>query len=149
MDRAYLVGSFENLIAAIKEELEDFARYLYHYPVDTYKANHIIKTKEREALIEATTDKYTLFAMAIRNRDLDFFAHLQEKYHKTYEEIKNSFQKGEIKQSNLTEWFNKTFEDNIHPTRLFKELKTRDAAIFTNTKPKKGYPHIILPEVEE
>ncbi len=139
LDRAYLVGSFENLIAAIKEELEDFARYLYHYPADAYKANHIIKTKEREALIEATTDKYTLFAMAIINRDLEFFAHLQENYQLTYQEIEKSFKNGKVRRKDLTEWFSKTFEEDAHPKTLLKELKTRDPFFTKATKIKGDY----------
>jgi|GEM_PF-1550852 len=144
----FLVGSYDKLIAAIQEELEDFAKYLYHYPVDAKQANVVMETPEREALIEATTDKFTLFANAIKNKNLDFFAHLNEGAPAIYEEIKKSFSRGRIKQSLLTPWFNKTFDEEVKRTTLLKELRTRDN-VFTKTRDVHGYPHIILDEEDE
>ena len=143
-----MVGSYDRLIAAIHEELEDFAKYLYHYPVDAKWANVVMETPEREALIEATTDKFTLFANAIKNKNLDFFAHLNESHPLTYEEIKKAFSRGRIKQSLLTPWFSKTFDEEIKPKALLKELRTRDN-VFTRIRPYKGIDHIILDEEGE
>ncbi|WP_187647234.1 primase-helicase family protein [Nitrosophilus labii] len=140
----FLVGSYEDLKRRIHQELDDFARLLYHYPVDYEKANIVMNTPEKEALIEATNDKYTLFAHAIKTKNLDFFSHLKDKLSLTYNEIEQSFKRGEIKRSNLKEWYEKTFGEEVHPKTLLRELKTRDI-IFSNTKTIKGDVYIIIP----
>jgi len=123
-------GNYENLKAAIDAELEDFARYLYHYPVDPIKANEAMMTPQKQALIEATNDKFTLFAQAIINKDLNFFAELEDKPIPVYNELRADFAKNRIKKKNLTTYFNLLYDEEIKAKRLMKELKLRFPQIF-------------------
>jgi hypothetical protein len=101
-------GSFENLVANIEKELEDFTRYLYNFEVDKDLANRAINTPEKEAVMHATTPKLTLFYKALKNEDLEYFSPLEEleedsmlpnKERYIYAAIRTSFREHKIKKS--------------------------------------------------
>ena len=114
----------------IHSELEDFARYLYHYEVDAMQANRAIMTPEKRALIQATTDRYTLFANAIVNQDLQFFSTLEDAGSMHYIHLKLDFSKNRIRRNILKEIFNLINEDSISTTKLMKELQLRYPQVF-------------------
>jgi hypothetical protein len=128
-------GDFYNLIDNIKKELEDFARYLYHFEVDRDLANKAINTPEKEAVINATTPKLILFYEALKNKNLEYFSPLEEleedemlpaKTRNLFSEVKTSFVKGMIKKSLLKKVYENLYETKISSQTLYKELRAID-----------------------
>ncbi len=140
------LGTYQALKTQLYKELEDFARYLYHYDVDANLANTAMMTPEKQAIIEATNDKFTLFANALVNRDLEFFAKVEEKSPNRYLDLKADFAKGRIKQPDLHLYFSYVFDEEIKTYRLTKELKLRYPQIFGTPKRNGRERFFILPD---
>lgn len=131
MHRNFLgLRTFDAFRAQIHSELEDFARYLYHYPVDAQRANTALMTPEKQALIEKTNDYYTLFADAIINRNIEYFAPLEDAGMTYLNDLKSDFAKDRIRQNVLRPIFNIIHEQNISTKKLMSELKLRYPSVF-------------------
>ena len=125
-------GSYEALSNALKRELPLFANYLKGYAVDTEWANTALETKEKTALIHATNDKFTMFADAIKKKDLLFFADIEEDSIITYNEIKTNFEKNRICQSRLTHYFKELFDEEVSSKKLMDRLRAINPTLFDN-----------------
>ena len=137
-------GNYEALAKHIKEEIADFAKYLYNYPVDVKKANKPLETPEKRFIIKATSNKYTELYYAVQEKDLSYFEYILEEgeiYRNLFEEIKADFEKNRFKRSNLKKVFNIIYGENISSNKLTKELKVIGNLLY-NTKPIGGQYYI-------
>ena len=141
--------SYEALKDQIKEELADFARYLYNFDIDVNLANTPMDTPEKSAVVGLTTNSYHKFLIALKNKDLEFFDVLLEsediEKNMLYTELKKAFNEGRIKRALITKLFNATFDKNIPSQKLLEELKGIDAEFITNTINPKNVIYILLP----
>ncbi|WP_281951889.1 primase-helicase family protein [Nitrosophilus kaiyonis] len=134
MQKGFLgFGTFDNFKYQIEQELADFAKYLYYYPVDPIKANTAIITPEKQALIEATNDKYTLFVTSLIQKNLKFFEKIEDDKPILYLELKADFEKNRIRKENIKLYFNTVFDENKSTQQIMKELKLRYPQIFNQT----------------
>ena len=120
-------SNYLNFSTAIKNELEDFCLYLKSYKTDNDLANKALDTAEKKALVNATNDKFKMFVDAIINKNLDYFAELEEYDEELYEELKSDFTKDRIKQPNLYRYFIALYDDEKLSSS--KGLMTRLRAI--------------------
>jgi len=118
------------LIRDIELELESFAYYLKNYACDISLYHTALDTPEKRALIDGTTDRFTLFARAITEMDLDYFSELEDGKDKLYERLKNDFEKGRIRQSDIKSIYNYLFDENIPSKTLFAKLRAADPLVF-------------------
>ncbi len=125
-------GSYENLSAAIKKELPYFASYLKQYRVDIEMANTALETQEKTALINATNDKFTMLADAIRKKDMTFFIDLEEDSPILYDEIREDFGKNRICQPKIKVYFKELFDEEITAKKLMDRLRAINPALFDN-----------------
>ena len=102
-------GSYAALEAAIKRDLEDFARYLKNYDVDIELANKALDTPEKSIIINASQDNLNDFHRAIINMDMKYFSELQETNLPLYITINSNFQKGKIDRIDITKSYNTLF----------------------------------------
>jgi hypothetical protein len=141
--------SYEALAIQIKEELADFARYLYNFDIDVDLANTPMDTPEKSAVIGLTTNNYQKFLIALKNKDLEFFDVLLESEdidkQLIYSQLENAFKEGKIKRALITKAFNATFDKDIPPQKLLEELKGIDIEFITNTIKPKNTVYILLP----
>lgn len=126
-------GSYENLSNAIKRELPLFANYLKGYATDIEMANTALETKEKRALIHATNDKFTMFADAIKKKEIDFFLSLEEDSLIMFNEIKEDFEKQRICQPRLRIYFKELFDEDITSKKLMDRLRAINPIVFDDT----------------
>ena len=144
-------GSYETLSEQIKKELPDFARYLYHFDIDTKLANIPMDTPEKRAVTQITNNSFQKFLIALKNRDLDFFDILSDSEEIDdkilFDEVKEAFKNGKIKRNLITKLFNSIFQKNISPQRLLEELKGIDPDLLSNNNliTIRGTKYILLP----
>ncbi|QCT93769.1 hypothetical protein FE773_00820 [Caminibacter mediatlanticus TB-2] len=141
-------GSYNKLKEAILSELDDFAGYLYTYPVNPNIANKPLETPEKQAVINATSTRYREFYEAIKRKDIEFFTPLLElddiNANVLYKELQENFKKGIIKRSELVKVFNYMYDSNLTSHQLKKELAVIDPYFYENVKTIKGNKYIIL-----
>lgn len=120
------------LLGAIKRELNDFALYLKGFQSDFAARNLPLDTPEKRALIENTTDKFTLFVYALKNKDVGYFN--DSKINSTqliY--LKENFQKNRLHKENLARLFNDSHDgEEISSKKLMKILRSIDPLLFND-----------------
>ncbi len=125
-------GGYSALSDAIKTELSLFANYLKSYPIDEELANTALDTKAKAALIHATNDKFTMFADAIKNKDIVFFMELEDDSPLAFEEIKEDFLKDRVSQPRLKFYFKELFNEEVTGKKLVDRLRAIDPILFDN-----------------
>lgn len=125
-------GSYDALIQAIREELEDFAIMLLTYQVDVKKATTVMNTPEKEALVGITTDRFENFLKAIKEKNLEYFIDLQSVPHTSpyYLNLKTSFLENRISRKTLKEVFCAIESEDISTKKLIKRLTALDVNFF-------------------
>jgi len=118
------------LIADMQSELEAFALYLKSYPVDKEMYHTALDTPEKQAMIDGTTDRFTLFARAIVDKDLSYFDVLEEERGSLFEGLKNDFSKDRIRQSSIKPIYDIVFDESIASKTLFAKLRAVEPMLF-------------------
>jgi len=118
------------LLGVIKRELNDFALYLKGYQSDFTARNLPLDTPEKRALIENTTDKFTLFVYALKNKEIGYFG--DSKINSTqllY--LKENFQKSRVHKEGIARLFNDSHDgEEISAKKLMKILRSIDPLLF-------------------
>ena len=122
------------LIEDIQSELEFFAYYLRTYDCDEKLYHTALDTPEKQAMIEGTTDRFTLFVRAIANKDLDYFSILEEEQNHLYNNLVGDFKKNRIRQSDIKPIFEAIFEEDIPSKTLFKNLRAVEPLLFPSDR---------------
>ena len=122
--------TYDNFSKLIKEELEDFCKYLKSYKVNVSLANKALDTAEKRALINSTNDKFKLFTNAIKNKDINYFNELEEENIHLYNCLVSDFTNDRIQKENLTKYFNSLFEEDIKSKTLNGKLKAIEPILF-------------------
>lgn len=95
----------EDMVAGIAKELEDFALFLRHYPVDWAQYGKCIDSPAKAAIVENTNSKLENFVNAILTRDVTYFEVLLESERvedrHVYDDISDGFDRGFIAQPRL------------------------------------------------
>ena len=122
--------NYENLKAAIDNDMEEFAKYLKNYPVDISLANSIHDTPERRAMINASGNHIEAFHKAIITRDITYFDELQDTDPSLYVKISSSLARGVIDRADITLAYNALYSGRKVSTKeimeKFRELKPHD-----------------------
>lgn len=155
------LGSYEDLMDAIKEEMEDFAKELLNYPVDKNKANFPMHTSEKQALIDSTTDMFTKFTEALLKRDIKYFTDLlyadSREGRDYFKDLLDGFIDGYVSRRRLKHYFNllNGLEGSkaLSTVKLREELLARESIVFNNDNAKpnsrdSGDLRYQLPEVD-
>ena len=122
------------LIEDIHNELESFAYYLKTYDCDENLYHTALDTPEKQAMIEGTTDRFTLFVRAIANKDIDYFSILEEEQNYLYNKLISDFKKDRICQSDIKPVFEAIFEEDISSKTLFKNLRAVEPLLFPSDR---------------
>ena len=122
--------TYDNFSKQIKEELEDFCKYLKSYKVNVSLANKALDTAEKRALINSTNDKFKLFTNALKNKDINYFNELEEENIHLYNCLVSDFTNDRIQKENLTKYFNSLFEEDIKSKTLNGKLKAIEPILF-------------------
>ncbi|MCX6074910.1 MAG: DUF5906 domain-containing protein [Campylobacterales bacterium] len=118
------------LIGNIKNELMAFASFLKGVSVDWKLFNTAMDTKEKRAVVNATTDKVVLLGNAIKTCDASFFEPVEEFNPTVYIQICNNLSKGMFAQPHIRIAYNDIFDEEAKPRYLLDKLKTFDVSIF-------------------
>ena len=122
--------NYENLKAAIDNDIEEFAKYLKSYPVDISLANSIHDTPERRAMINASGNHIEAFHKAIITRDITYFDELQDTDPSLYVKISSSLARGVIDRTDITLAYNALYSGRKVSTKeimeKLRELKPHD-----------------------
>lgn len=122
--------SSKGLLTAIKKELIDFAIYLKHYEADQMARNTALDTPEKRALIENTTDRFTLFVYAMKNKDISFFRDANLNPYQLAA-LEDNFKKDRIHKEGLTKLFNDcTDGEEISSKKFMKILRSIEPLLF-------------------
>jgi hypothetical protein len=124
------------LIEDIYNELENFAWYLKSYPCDESLYNTPLDTPEKQALIDGTTDRFTLFVRALVHKDLEYFSILDEDKVSLYGTLEADFKKERICQSDLKLIYDALFDDNIPSKTLLGKLRAIEPLVFPSDRKK-------------
>ena len=124
------------LIQDIRNELESFAIYLKNYDCDVSMYHQALDTPEKTALIEGTTDRFTLFTRAIVNRDISFFEVISDENSSLFNILKDDFEEGRINQSNIVRVYEIVYDDDISSKTLMKKIRDIQPLIFPKERKK-------------
>lgn len=124
--------TYENLSKKIKEEIEDFCKYLKSFKVDISLSNTALETAEKKALVNSTNDKYKLFTNALKNKDINFFSELEDEKPHLYNTLIADFEKNRIQKENLTKYFNELYDEEIKSKSLNNKLKAIEPTLFAD-----------------
>ncbi len=124
------------LIERISVELESFAYYLKHYKCDEALYHTALDTPEKRAMIDGTTDRFTLFARAIVGKDIDYFDVLEDEKPSLYKRLIGDFEKDRIRQSDITLIFESIFDETIAPKTLLGKLRAVEPLVFPSDRKK-------------
>ena len=126
-------GSYAALLAAVSAEVEAFALELLNYEVDVKMATTAMNTPEKEALVAVSSNRFKSFSDAIKKKDLDFFAEIEEDGHSgLYFELEHCFRHERISRKLLKKMFSRLFGD-ITTNSLMEQLRAIDPT-FWNEK---------------
>lgn len=142
-------GSAENLIEAIKAELEDFALYLLNYNVDVAKASFPMNTPEKEAMVGSTNDKFLNFYQALKTKNIAHFLDLKFDNPAIYNEVVLAFRDNRISRTMIRDVFNALEDEHISTKKLMARLRSIDTDFFGDQNMKKradGNPMYCLDE---
>ena len=137
------------LIVNMENELEAFAAYLKLYPADLELYHTALDTPEKQAMIDGTTDRFTLFARAIVEKDISYFDILEEEKPSLLNELTNDFAKNRMCQSNIMPIYEVLFDEEISTKTLFAKLRAVKPMLFTKDrkqmKKSNGEHYYVLP----
>ena len=137
------------LIEKMDRELEAFAVYLKSYPVDMEMYHTALDTPEKQAMIDGTTDRFTLFARAIAEKDISYFDILEDEKLSLFNELENDFDKSRICQSKIKPIYEVLFDEEIAPKTLFAKLRAVEPMMFPKDrkqlKKSNGEYYYVLP----
>jgi hypothetical protein len=128
--------NISELLKDIQDELESFAWYLKNYPCDKSLYHTPLDTPEKQALIDGTTDRFTLFVRALVHKDLDYFSILEEEESSLYHTLEKDFEKERICQSDLKLIYDALFDDNIPSKTLLGKLRAIEPLVFPSDRKK-------------
>lgn len=123
-------GNYISFVGAIRKEIPYFANYLKKYKIDAELASTALDTKAKTALIHATNDKFTMFANAIKNRDIAFFVELEDERQYLYDEVKENFEKHRIDKMQIKTYFEYLFGKELSSKEIMQKLRAIDPALF-------------------
>ncbi len=109
---------------------------LKNYNCDTELYHQALDTPEKTALIEGTTDRFTLFSRAIVGRDLTYFEVISEEKPLLFDALKSDFEAGRIKQSSLQRLYDGIYDDDISSKFLLRKLRDIQPLVFTKDRKK-------------
>ena len=118
------------LVESIGGELESFAYYLRSCECDERLYHTALETPEKQAMIEGTTDRFTLFARAIAQKDIEYFGILEEEQAYLYNRLVDDFWKNRIRQSDIKPIYEAIFEEDISSKALFAKLRAVEPLLF-------------------
>ena len=131
---------FSSFWTQIESELEDFAKYLKNVKVDVNLANSPMHTLEKDALSQATNDKYSNFCDAICSKNIEHFIDMKDndvahlKNH--YKDLIDGFRANYVSKKRLKHYFNELYSlpdsKKVTTVELLKELKLRRPDVFDN-----------------
>ena len=124
------------LIEDINSELESFAVYLKSYDCDVDLYHRALDTPEKQALIDGTTDRYSLFVRALLEKNIDYFADLEDEKPSLYLRLVSDFEKERICQSDIKLIFDDLFEDDIPSKTLLGKLRAVEPLYFPSDRKK-------------
>ena len=116
-------GSYENLEKGIKQDLEDFAKYLKNYNVDKNLANTPLDTPEKRVIINSSQDNIIEFHRAISEKNINYFYDLIELKSDLYNQIRSDFRESRIIRANIAKAYDALFSKNISSKELLKKLR--------------------------
>ncbi|MDY0122964.1 DUF5906 domain-containing protein [Sulfurimonas sp.] len=117
-------GSYENLVAGIKQDLEEFAKYLKNYDVDINLANTPLDTPEKRVIIKSSQDNIIDFHNAIVKLDIDYFYDLIDlNYGDLHNELQRDFRDSKINRANIAKAYNALFSKNLSSKEILKRLR--------------------------
>lgn len=123
-------GNYENLKAAIDNDMEEFARYLKNYTVDISLANSVLDTPERRGIIHASGNNFEALHRALISRDIIYFDELKDIDHPLYIRVHSSLARGEIDRADIAPTYNALHSGRKVSTKeimeKFRELKPYD-----------------------
>lgn len=126
-------GSYKYLKSAIDNDMEEFARYLKNYSVDTSLANTVLDTPERRAIINASENHFEALHNAFITRDINYLDELQDINYPLFIRISSSLARGLIDRADIALAYNALYSGRKVSTKeimeKFRELKPYD--IFT------------------
>jgi hypothetical protein len=128
--------NISELLKDIQDELESFAWYLKNYPCDHLLYHTPLDTPEKQALIDGTTDRFTLFVRALVHKDLEYFSILEEEESSLYHTLEKDFEKERICQSDLKLIYDALFDDNIPSKTLLGKLRAIEPLVFPSDRKK-------------
>ncbi len=137
------------LIDNIKSELMVFASFLKGVFVDWKLFNMAMDTKEKRAVVNATTDKTVLLGNAIKMVNISFFEPLEEVNTHLYNLVCDDLAKGRLCQSHLKDIYEGVFDDTISAKHIVNRLATFDISIFGDTKKSNGKKYYSIKENSE
>ena len=120
-----------DLICDIEHELEAFALFLKSYECNKELYHQALDTPEKTALIEGTTDRFTLLSRAIVNRDLTYFEVIADEKPFLFDALKLDFEAGRIKQSSIQPLYEGICDEDISSKSLLKKLRNIQPLVFT------------------
>jgi hypothetical protein len=124
------------LIDDINSELGSFAVYLKSYKCDIDLYHTALDTPEKQALIDGTTDRFSLFVRAILEKNLDYFNELEEDKFSLYQRLVSDFEKDRICQSDIKSIFDELFEDDIPSKTLLGKIRAVEPLSFPPERKK-------------
>lgn len=125
-----------SLIDEIKNELESFAIYLKNYDCDLSMYHQALDTPEKTALIEGTTDRFTIYTRAIINKDISFFEVISDENPSLFNILKDDFEKGRINQTNIVRAYEIVYDDDISSKTLMKKIRDIQPLVFPKERKK-------------
>jgi len=137
------------LIHDIECELDAFALFLKRYDCDEELYHQALDTPEKTALIEGTTDRFTLLSRAIVNKDLAYFEVISDEKPYLFDALKLDFEANRIKQSSIQPLYEGIYDDDMSSKSLLKKLRNIYPLVFhsnrKNMKKSNGNWYYLLP----
>lgn len=137
------------LVENIKSELMAFASYLKGYKVNYVLFDTPLDTKEKRAIVNATTDKATLLGTALKDMDIAYLQQLEDHAVSLYNETCDNMVKGFVIRSQLVSIYFHLFDEEIKKSHLFNRLKNLDIDVFGQTYPYSGHQVYRLPNYKK
>lgn len=142
-------GSYDTLIATIKDELEDFAIYLKSYDVDYKLANTALDTAEKSAIINVCSDKFQSFADSIEAMRIEDFQDLKEINATLFYTLIIDFTNKRIDRASLPKIYKALYsgpKNNLSRNELHARLRLAKPHIFNddNIKSLHGKKYFLL-----
>lgn len=128
---------YQNLKAAIDNDMEEFAKYLKNYPVDIRMANSVLDTPERRAMMNSSGNHFEALHRALITKDISYLDELKDTDYALYVKIKSSLERGEIDRADIKLIYNTLHTGRKVSTKeimeKFRELKPYDVFSLENS----------------